>query len=843
MKLIYHLLIYWMCLMGSVVAQNSSSAKLLHFSQQAVLFNRNFTQEKVYLHFDNTGYFLGETIWFKAYVVNATSITPTDMSKTLYVELLTQEGDLLERHLVKINNGVGSGNVFLPDSLPGGFYEIRAYTRSMRNFGNDVIFSRVFPVYSKPAIEGEYSNRNMIERRYSVLKNRENSPSSRSLNLTFFPEGGSLVSGLTSRVAFKATDKDGQSVDVSGTLVDEKNKKIVAIQTTHQGMGSFEFTPTSKSYKANVLFNGKQYAFELPKADTSGYTLHIKQTFEQDSMHFKLHLQRTDNIPEDSLAVSLMCRGQLLDFRMFTIPKGGLTLTFPSNRLMEGVNQLTLYASDGRVLSDRLFYVKATSSGNKYPTINGLTVSTDKNSYDSYQKITLKLQAHDTTSTNTGTSISLAVRDAASSNFAGPDVPNIATTLLLGSDLKGYIVQPRWYFESDDQLRRDALDLLMLTQGWRRYKWERMEGLEPFIPNYPIEEGILIDGEVQKVLSRKPAINVDLKLWMTRGTSSQQATTRTDSLGWFSLLIPELYDEWQLNMLTSIEKKTKDFRILLHRQFAPTPRSLNKYDKTVWINTVTEIEQTAHEQVSALLGEQNYVSQTNDNNTKGLKEYKLKEVEVTAKKPMTNLEHINLTASVNINIRKELEAAKDEGGIDYTSILDYLKERFPRLFFVKDGLAFYKMRIVGFRYITSEIQLNFSGTHIYNILDEDDDLQLQDIERIVINEDLSIMDIDNINGDPLIYLFIKKDFDKEPMGVRSTPIQGYTLFKEFYSPVYPAGQPILDSDYRRTLYWNPDIILDKEGKASVEFYNNQSCRRMTVSAEGITSNGVLLLNK
>src|SRR5574344_2899455 len=184
-------------------------------------FNTLLPQEKVYLHFDNTSYFIGEHIWFKAYVVTPAENKPTHMSKIMYVELLKQEGAILQTKTLKIDeDGQCHGDFMLGDSLFSGFYEVRAYTRYMLNFDqgekwymnsfillsinrnaewmqykylkdfdhriylkktnydyassslnyyylSDYPFSRVFPVYSKPQTPGSYQSKNMVERTWT----------------------------------------------------------------------------------------------------------------------------------------------------------------------------------------------------------------------------------------------------------------------------------------------------------------------------------------------------------------------------------------------------------------------------------------------------------------------------------------------------------------------------------------------------------------------------------------------------------------------------------------------------------------------------------------------------
>ena len=148
-------------------------------------------QEKVYLHLDNNCYYKGDDIWYKAYVVRADDNMYTDMSRLLYVELVSPDGMLVERQTVVVNaNGSGEGSFVLTDSLYSGFYEIRAYTRWMMNFcvtehpsnrqsrelfynrqmASDffrlygTVHSRVFPVYERPDEKGEYAQKYIVNR-------------------------------------------------------------------------------------------------------------------------------------------------------------------------------------------------------------------------------------------------------------------------------------------------------------------------------------------------------------------------------------------------------------------------------------------------------------------------------------------------------------------------------------------------------------------------------------------------------------------------------------------------------------------------------------------------------
>ena len=182
--------------------------KLSGYIEAVQNFGEMLPQEKVYLHFDNTSYYQGDPVWFQCYVVTSELNRPSDLSKTLYVELLNPGGEVIAKRVLPVRNGRCHGSFELTQ-LPfySGFYEVRAYTKYMLNFGEEVIFSRVLPVFDKPRAAGDFKEKNI--QRYAVYKYpqvRKKTAKEKKVNLKFFPEGGNLVEGIPSRVAFEATD-------------------------------------------------------------------------------------------------------------------------------------------------------------------------------------------------------------------------------------------------------------------------------------------------------------------------------------------------------------------------------------------------------------------------------------------------------------------------------------------------------------------------------------------------------------------------------------------------------------------------------------------------------------
>lgn len=829
------LLFLFFLLASGLSAQDSStvSGRLIRFAQNAARFNREYTQEKAYLHFDNTGYFLGETIWFKAYIVKAVNNAFTDMSKTLYVDLLTSEGYVVENKKLRIENGVCRGDFQLPDSLKAGFYEVRAYTRCMLNFGPEVVFSRIFPVFDAPEVSGNYAERNMTYRKFTIPVLREKEPKRDKINVSFYPEGGSLIAGMDSKVAFKATDKQGKSIEVTGTVYNSKGEELISFNTQHDGMGSFSMYSDGEKCIAKVHYDGRESKFELPEAEPSGYNMTV---FNLSEKNMRVMIQKSPGMPEsDSMAMVLTCRGKIIDFRLLTVKDESILYSFKKNNIPPGVCQFTLYDAEGRIRSERLVFIQPTNKTN-------LLVQTDKNVYKPYEKISLEISSQNAEDNYAGGQLSLSVRDGASSDFGNSDNGNIATNLLLTSDLKGYIENPTWYFAESTTERLLGLDLLMMTQGWRRYSWKRMEGLEPFSAKQPIEEGILIDGKILSLFAKKEKKDIDVLFWMIQRGQSYRGECKTDENGNFNFMV-DMQGTWDLNLQTKLEDKRKEYRILLNRSFTPEPRSYTGFDKEVWIDNSLKTPEPIPDSTALLLGEIKYTTKTTPTNPEGYKEYTLKEVVKTARRSLTMEQQAVRKASIGYNVGKVTDAHRDIGTFEAPSILQMLLEenKYFSIMAKEDASIEYRYKGRPIRYIFNNIPSEYVGSR------KVEELMGDEIEKVLIVEDREISrfyyPMDN-NEPVIIMLYFFKDGiqRREPIGIRRTTFQGYSESREFYSPVYRTGVPILESDHRRTLYWNPDITTDSEGNAKVEFNNNGSCRKLVISVEGLAKEGAILLN-
>lgn len=466
-------------------------------------------QEKIYVHTDNSCYFVGDTLWYKAYVVRADNLVPTDMSKLLYVELLSPDGIVVERqHVVVSANGVTCGQFALTDSLYSGYYEIRAYTRWQMNFNVterdysrddrwkfygkqaakdffrdfEGLYSRVVPVYNKPNKEGNYEDRYMARRpKQHVLKEKD------FLVASFYPEGGTLVKGVPCNVAFEVTDNNGQALDIEGTLTDGTKLK-----PQHLGRGKFVVTPSDKPLKATFTYKGKNYSFNLPKAADSGTTITYNSLKGEMTLNSQLVMPA---------AYAVLCRGRLIAFNRVN-PQSQVPVTINTQGMdcPTGINEVIVYDNEAHPLASRLFFV----NNNDYGVALDVKMNTTaeevgkKTTLAPYAPVDVKVERGG----NDALSVfSIAVRDA-QTDERGYDDGNIMTDMLLSSDLKGFIAYPAYYFESDDEEHRTNLDLLMMVQGWRRYK--RAETIR-----YQPERSLTFEGSVLKVPAIADILEID----------------------------------------------------------------------------------------------------------------------------------------------------------------------------------------------------------------------------------------------------------------------------------------------------------------------------------------------
>ena len=882
----------------AVSAQNQSLAKgpgsddfshVMSYIKHATLFNRVYPQEKVYLHFDNTGYFKGETIWFKAYVTRTDNGKPSDISRVLYVDLLNTSGNVIETCKLKINQGMAMGDFKLDSILGSGFYEVRAYTRYMLNFGDDCCFSRVFPVFKAPAVEGDYHNmtldkrgvRNPLpQRKREVEENALSTDKGKNMDskgfvVSFYPEGGDLVVGQQNRVAVSVIGKGGERAAVSGIVNDDQGNAVSTVICDGMGRGLFDLIPTDRTLSL-VLTDGegKRHQFVLPKARKEGCTMTLDAVNDDDAVG--VTIQASDSIQGRLLGLTIMNGGSVYHADTLTAD-AAMALDLDRSMLRPGVNQLTLFTSDGKIQAERLFFICPPVSA-----ADNIGVSVPKGaSLSSCCPVTVNLM------TRPNASVSFSALDASTMPMGREG--SLKSYMLLESDLKGYISHPERFFESDDQEHRLAADSLMRFNGWRRYDWQLMADVKPWGHKLQqVEDHLYIFGHLGRAISKwtksNPVGGVDLRafLYNSQGNSLNGSTT-TDSLGNYAFQLPDIAGDWNLQIETRMEDKLKTYSIGIDRRFRPAPRFIYPDETQMVEKNEPNLFKLTDEQRAA------YMKTRTEQLAKrvGNAEYVLKTVKVKSRKNYWtdysggwHDEHEGYSdASLFYNCSDAAEEYADNGEVVPT-LYDWL-EKNNELF--KDDpnapIANRKTEtpISGATADSVRIKLNMSddgpgynhrptvwilnnkyaattnATSLHSIARADVfkpnmeamPVFLDEVKSVYIVENKSVLknyilcsELAGLNP-VIVFVYTYPSYaTASKKGRRRTFFQGFNEPSTFQMEDYDILPPM--DDFRRTIYWNPDVKTDATGCASVRFFNNSSCREMFISAEGMTAEGSLL---
>lgn len=878
------------------VAQNPSvhvdeeSKNILTYIKHSMRCLRYYPQEKVYLHLDNNGYFKGETIWMKAYVTRCDIDNATDLSHVLYVELLNPTGDVVAKRTLPIVNGEAFGDIKVDSIMTTGFYEVRAYTRYMTNWGTNACFSRIIPIFKTPATEGDYASpvldkisyrHRLNNERMTMEENDQEDVSAftsqtfgSSVKVHFYPEGGHAIDGLPCRIAFSVTRKDGTPLESTCKLIDDKGNLFAVLPTDSDGRGIMELSKDSPAkHLVVVTSSNKEITFPLPQLKANGCTMMLDMMNDD---HIFMNLFASQDMIGKKIGYMMVHGGTVVRCdTLTTIPHK--QISFKRNALPEGVSQITLFDSQGTILAERLFFILHSSSPS--PSIQ---VAQTSSSIKPCGKVSFLLQ------TMPHSTLSFSAIDA--QGMVNGRMGNIKTWMLLGSEVKGFINHPEYYFEADDTIHRQAADKLMLIQGWRRYDTQQtlFDGFQP------IEDKLYLLGKVKGRTKNKPIDNVSLTatLYNQYGQVIDGACT-TDSLGRYVFSLPDIDDEWNLHLRSQYKNKDENYIIAIDRHFTPKSRYVSEAETQIVLPSQDQLQRWD-------------VVEQNDDYSQSMTErdHVLENVVVKAKRRVwdktswgdeTDARHFsmiyydcdadldciadeglppprfdswlktkNSLFSGNEDAQEVLLMKKNESGLAQPDTVKPIYEWFspvsleyneyermppaPWKKFYADGLSYKNRPIVWIidnmfvtitNYKQKGIAMPIHWVYSDNYANTMDlPVSLADVKCVYISEDsramlnhISCGEIEQMTP-VVIYCYTHRTFQNAAKGVRVTLFQGFNTPSTFQMENYSQVPPM--DDFRRTLYWHPNIKTDAEGKATVEFYNNSSCTEMYLHIEGMT---------
>ena len=781
-------------------------------------YNRERPTEKVYIHTDRDAYLTGETIWLKGYLVNGTTHESDTVSRVLYVELVDPVARRVRlRAQLRATDSYAPGQLLLPDSLVAGTYQLRGYTNFMRNEPEAYYFTKTLTILPSSASVSSSS----VQPTFTA--GQTNGAANRP-DVQFLPEGGQLVAGIDSRVAFKAVNAAGFGVSVKGFVLNSKKDTITGFASSHLGMGFLTVKPEAgETYTAFVQpGDGSTMAYPMPSIQTQGIVMQVDNMSRADQMKVYIRHNKTSTDAAAALTLLAHTRGQPVHVVSIPLAKKTALVQLPKSEFPEGIAQLTLFDETHKPVSERLVFV------NRDGRID-VSLTTDKKTYKNRGKVNLTI----TTTTADGkpapANLSLAAVDGLLAPEADSNGISIVSNMLLTSDLTGTIEQPGYYFDPAHPDRWLQLDLLLMTQGWRRFAWtDVLAGTVPPI-KYPIESGLSLTGRVVRPNGKDIGGKVNLNFMVVRRDSTREFLMgETDETGLFGAYDLDFTDTTLVRIQGTKGRTNRDLVINLDQLLTPTV-------------TITRVPYNPFEFRRDELAE--FMKRTNEyleieRQIRRNGEVLLQAVTVKAKKYQerdSRVIYSNPDASVKFTT---LNSAGRQ------TILDVIQGQIAGVQVTGSGFNA-SVQIRGAANFQGAVAplfvLDGMPTDLQGVMN----IPVSDVDRVDVLKGASAAIYGSRGGGGVISVLTKRgapdyDFTKDVTpGTLLAKLPGYAPVREFYAPQYDVKKPEhVRPDYRATLYWSPMIQTDATGKATVSFFTSDAKTNIRLRAEGITTGGM-----
>ncbi|TCK80764.1 hypothetical protein [Albibacterium bauzanense] len=904
-----NILIFFVLLSSMAFAQEAPKTDINEIISSVNTLNDSLAIEKLYLQTDKPSYFSGDTLWFKAYLFNASSFNASTKSGIMYVEIANDSNRVVTRIMLPVFNGLASGQIALNEQeIPQGGYTLRAYTNWMRNFGEDYIVKK--PIYIGNAndkdwlvnysiqpltnteqgkmqlsleldridksplglrelqvqiadekktwfknnletnIDGlltldfelpqQVNSKNLTLNLQDLRKNEGNRKLSipislnrpEFIDLQFMPEGGNLVAGLPAHIAFKAINEDGLGTDVSGKIFNSSLQEVAEFQSTHRGIGTFNFTPLeSEVYSARIeLPNGLYNSYPLPTTKSTGITMAVNNSFQSDSCELIIHA--TPNTVTGPYFLVGQARGIALYGASFNLGKDSLKLKISKDIFPSGITKFTLIGPDNNVLNERIIFIDHDDNLR-------IQLTSNQTSYQLRDSVSLAIEVTDKNGMPVQGSFSLAVTDDGQVKTDSLTNGSIISQILLTADLKGTVEDPGYYSQSaKDSKKWQDLDQLLLAQGWVSYDWDKVFKEGPVLP-YAAEPEFLIKGKVVNMFN-KPVANSGIVLLSKKPFLTLDTITNEQGLFIFKDIQPV---DTAVFFIQARNKngKSSNVGIEMEEFSAPDFTPLNKRMVPWYVNTDTVKLLSVNKQIQLEKDQEEATSGT-----------LLKAVVIEGRKVIKDSKNLNGPGGADVVIDEEVlekvgrmtlgdllykniegfgvrtNSSGERYYTVYTKFVHLIIDGTDTEFFMSDSASQYEYFKDYFDYYDAE---EIKGIEVMTSTRN----ALAYVQRFL-NPLAKITD----------HIFIEVTtrsghgpFLKKSIGTYLFKPMAFTLPREFYSPKYKASSTVDMTDIRSTIYWEPFITTDKDGKATVSFYTADNPGSYSIIIEGSDMQGNL----
>ena len=761
----------------------------------------NHASERIYLQLDKSSYIQGETIWFKAYNFSWPSGGLSTMSGVLYVDLINDQDSILTHLNLSIESGLAWGDITIPVFYKSGTYRIRAYTHLMINDGVSYFCDKRIDIGNSSLVSPTFER------------------------VEFFPEGGTLINGLRSKIAIKILDADNLGSKANGEILDSDDKIVAVFATNNNGMGVFALTPRAgKKYKAVIdKSDGTKGLFDLPTAREDGFTLSVN-SLQGDSLYVTIAANEKlikENAQKGFYLIA-QSGGSVCYSTYSNVIRPVFTATIPKRRFRSGIVQFILFSADGKPLNERIIFLKSTDS---------LSIHLKPSDSIKSDKHIVKFDVVTKNSTNQPLPASLSVEVISD--------PLNDDKAVSRNDLNADFLIPAEFIDLAGHANDEEVDIRMLTEQYNKFDRSGVE--DTIMSEYKPEKALSIEGFI-KDEAGLPIAHVRVSLNCL--TENISCDTITDKNGYFVLNKLDLSDNVKVFIKAHVPESEQNLSIYIKKIDFPKPA------ESFLATNSNKCIQQPHDSVIQKTDkrEKNYAQPFGG---KILKEVKIKSNK-TEKQAISNkygaddpftISGAKLSdfSSVKMGLLGKLPVRIDGRGvirslrgspmyivlnnheIDVSDIDNYVN---------KDNVESVKiLRGYGYKAIYG---ISFNA----NYRDNDDIILITtkqyagtDKPRPYRLKDTSLT-IKDSSGGFKNEAFVTTD---KPSNTMVYPFIGYYTPKNFS----PESKKNVTEKDAKTIYWNPNIITDKDGKASFEFFNASSPGIYRVVVEGIDGYGNL----
>ncbi len=806
------------------------------------IFYQAYPHEKIHLQFNKSSYAPGEDIWFKSYILPVDEASFSSLSKIMYVELIDMQNNLVKREVLPVDNGVSEGHFKLGPLFNTGIYHVRAYTAWMLNFDPAFFFNRDIPVFNGSIYE---TNSLVADKNYA---------------LHFYPEGGSLVTGLTSVVAYKAEDAEGRPIKVTGKIIDDKGTVKALLHTGDDGLGSFIIHPLEGVvYSASAeTTSGITKIFPLPEVKKSGIVLHVVDKPDSgNNSQVYFHIARSKNEKEKYGNIIICAHtakfNRLINIRFDSTYAGDYddtiliaTSTLGLRNDGQNIAHITVFNKDGEPLADRLVFLHH-GAATLAASLRAITTNAA-----GANQFTLQVP----NDSDGHYSVSVTSADSAVAKQQGDDV--FSDIYLHG--IQNYLYNPANYFEDNSTETRRRLDLVMLTESWNYFDWQKVLANKFPKTNYLPEQSLSLKGNVVIAKGDKkiPFVNNNLVLIMKSAKDSLNTflNISVNDKGNFYVNDLNFHDTASFYYQNTSQKKNKEVTVTFDKNETDSVLSIPFYYKPYKYSLVNY-----HSGLGAVAGVAPAPVANADGTT-------LKGVTVTTK-VKTHLDSLDdaYTSGVfagerNFSRMFDLTDEKTAQADFSSNVLQYLQGRVPGLNISGDlqntpeiywretsGIFKYNKAVDPVRatilnmpiFYIDERQLNSNQLgagdpkdQLTPTVSQLTSIRVSDIALIKVYEPGTFYGSEGGAQHGAVAIFLKKGIDLNTnQNVNKIVKQGFSFVPAFRNDEYNAND-------KQAIYWNPDIRTDSQNHtATFNFINNTGAKRIEIVVEGFDRRGKL----